>query len=460
MDIKIGEVQGAVGGKPLDPLNESFSIRKVSMDTRTLAANDLFFALEGLRFDGHDFIEEAFEKGARNFVVSKANGVPLSRRKSANFLVVEEPLKAYGDLARVFRQKFRIPAIAITGSSGKTTVKELVAHLLSARFRVLKNRGTENNFVGVPKTLFQLEEGHEVLVVELGTNSPGEIERLSSIVQPQVAIITQIGPVHLERLKDVQGVREEKLKVLNHLERGGILILNGLDPLLQNVQSGVHKILWGGIAKDGNGCEAEEIRCHEDGTSFSIGQNRIDTPLIGRHNVQNCLLALLAASALGVDFSSIQKSLAGFKPPPGRLVIRDVGGIRFMDDTYNANPHSFRAALETLKEFKIRERKGVVCGDMLELGERAEAFHRELGVLISQMLFDFVIAAGPFSKHLVEEALKNGFDPSRIHHVPDSVEAGRLCRKIAAPGDWILVKGSRGAQMERVFECFTNSSIL
>ncbi|HTL70732.1 MAG TPA: UDP-N-acetylmuramoyl-tripeptide--D-alanyl-D-alanine ligase, partial [Candidatus Eisenbacteria bacterium] len=307
---------------------------------------------------------------------------------------------------------------------------------------------------------------HEVLVLELGTNHPGEIERLGSIAEPQIGIITQIGLSHLEGLKSLEGVRTEKLSLLKTVERGGLIGLNGQDPLLADVKSGVHKIVRAGFSESDE-LSAKQIWCHEKGLSFHLdrfldqtrGETTLfETQLIGRHNVLACLYAVMVGSALGVDFPLIQKGVASFRPVPGRLVLKTIEGVHFIDDTYNSNPTSFRAALDTLKEFKIRERKGVVCGDMLELGDRAEELHRQMGASIAALLFDYVIATGPLSRFLVDEALKNGFDPTRIRHAKDAAEAGRFLRETATPGDMVLVKGSRGTKMETVFECFTTSS--
>ena len=454
MDIDIHEVVGAVSPVSAEISNPGFPIRKISTDTRTLEKDDLFFALQGPKFDGHHFVREAFEKGSRNFVLSKQDGLPKEFLRSANFLFVPDTLRAYGDLARHCRKKFSIPAVAVTGSAGKTTVKELTAHLLSSKFAVLKNRGTENNLVGVPKTLFQLEASHQVIVVEMGTSQPGEIERLSSIISPQ------IGASHLEKLRNLEGVKEEKLSLVNHLERGGILVVNGEDPLLKEVPGGVHKVLRVGFSKENNDFFAAQGWCHEKGSSFYLnGKDLMETPLLGRHNILNCLLAIAVAVFLGVELETIRKLLSSFKPVSGRLQLKNIEGILFLDDTYNANPHSFQSALETLKEFKIREKKGVVCGDMLELGEQSEMLHRELGAFLAGSLFDFVVAAGPLSKYTVDEALKKGFDAKRIHHAKDSLQAGKICRGLCSPGDMVLVKGSRGMQMEKVFECFITSSI-
>ena len=360
--------------------------------------------------------------------------------------------------ARLALLKYKPKIIAVTGSVGKTTVKELTAHLLSAKFKVLKNRGTENNLIGVPKTLFQLDPSHEIIVLEMGTNQPGEIERLSSILAPQIGVLTQISPSHLEGLKNLEGVRQEKLKILQGLERGGVLILNGEDSSLKTVQSGVHKIRRVGFSRKGMSLVAEQIWCHETGTSFSVSGQRFETQLLGRHNLLNCLLAIECAKVFGVDMALLQKNLSTFKPVPGRLCLKNRDGISFLDDSYNSNPGSFRAALETLKSFRTRGKKGVVCGDMLELGANSEACHRQMGVFTAGLFFDFVIVCGAQSKFLVEEAVKAGYDRSKIHRVKDSVEAAKCCRKLASPGDFVLVKGSRGMRMEKVFDCFINCS--
>ncbi len=460
MDIKPAQILKAVQGKLLaSPPDEFTEINKVCTDTRALEKGDVFFALQGRSFDGHDFLKEALEKGAGSLVISDAKKVPASAKRSAGVIAVQDTLKAYGDLAKLYRQKFKVPVIAVTGSCGKTTVKEMIAHILSKRFKVLKNRGTENNRVGVPKTLFQLDASYEAAVIEMGTNISGEIQELSRITAPQIGVITQIGSSHLEGLKSLEGVRLEKLSLMNSLERGGLLILNGEDPLLADTQSGVHRVLKVGFKRETHDLAAEQFWCHEKGSSFYVEKNLFETPLLGRHNILNCLFSILVCSSLGVKFSIIREGVASFKPPSGRLSFKEIAGVRFLDDTYNANPTSFKAALETLKEFKIREKKEVVCGDMLELGGVAEECHRQLGALMADHLPDFIIAAGVLSKALVDEALKKGYDSKRIYHVKDSTEAGKVCRQIAAPGDCVLVKGSRAMAMEKVFECFITSSI-
>ncbi len=459
VDLSVDEILRGTRGRALGKRDAALPIGRIMTDTRLLEKNDVFFALSGKRFDGHDFITEAMQKGVRIFVISEPKKVSQDQKKAALFIQVKDALAAYGDLAGTYRQKFKIPVIAITGSSGKTTVKELTAALLSSKLKVLKNRGTENNLVGVPKTLFQLDAGTQVVVLELGTSLPGEIERLSWIARPQIGVLTQIGHSHLEGLKDLAGIREEKLKLLKNLERGGTLLVNGQDPQLAQVQSGVHRIIRVGLDPKSADVSAQQLWSHEQGTSFLLnGRDKMRTPLLGRHNVINTLLAIQTALMMGVELAAIQKSLSEFKPVPGRLTLKVIDEIRFLDDSYNSNPTSFQAALETFRGLKTTGKKGVVCGDMLELGGQTEFLHRQAGRSLAGFLFDFVVAVGPLSAHLKDEAMQAGYPAEKIFHAKDSVEAGKMCQKIVSSGDLVLVKGSRGMQMERIFDCFMSCS--
>lgn len=431
---------------------------RVSTDTRTIEKGDVFFALKGLNFDGHNFLEEAVAKGASRVVVEDPLRVSEALKKKTTVIRVDDALKAYGDLARAYRAVFKIPVIAVTGSCGKTTAKELIAHVLSKRFKVLKNRGTENNLIGVPKTLFQLDVTHEAAVIELGTNRPGEISTLSSIAAPGIAVITQVGASHLEGLGSIEGVKAEKLSVAGFLEPGGILLVNGEDPMLSDTLSSKHRVVKAGFSSETCNLSASSVRCHQKGSEFEIGKIHFETPLLGRHNILNCLFAIAVARSLGIGDASIRERVADFCPPPGRLSPREINNALFLDDSYNANPTSFAAALDTLKEFDGPGRKIVVCGDMLELGNDEERFHRDLGARMAHQFLDLVIAAGPRCRALVDEAVKAGADPKRIRAAKDSIEAGEMLKAFIRPGDRILVKGSRGMKMERIFQCFTTSS--
>ena len=455
-----GWIAEALQAKAQGPLGPDSPVSRVWTDTRTAQAGDLFVALSGKRYDAHAFLKDAHAQGVRHFIVSDPKAVPAEFAKDSGVIVAADTLMAYGDLAKAHRLKFNIPCVVITGSCGKTTVKEMTAHLLGARYTVLKNIGTENNLVGVPKTLFGLDASHQAVVLEIGTSLPGEIARLAEIASPQAAVITQIGAAHLEGLGTLEGIREEKTSLIPFVQRGGVIILNGEDPMLAAVTSGVHRVVRVGTSKSNADRIIDNPWSHEKGNSFSMDGVLYETSLLGRHNLINAALAVTAAAQLAVDPESCRKALAAFRGAPGRLEPKTIEGIHFLDDTYNANPTSFAAALDALRDLKTHERgKGVVCGDMLELGPRAEEWHRQIGEKLAGLQLDFVVAAGEHCRALVDEAVQKGFNPKKIFAVKDSAAAGKLCRELAKPGDLVLVKGSRGMKMEKVFECFITSSI-
>lgn len=458
MDINFEEICRSASARLLSAPLPTMPIQGISTDTRTIQANDVFVALKGAKFDAHDFLQEAFEKGASFFIISDEKKAGAELLRKANVALVEDTLKAYGDIAANYRKKFKIPVAGITGSSGKTTVKELLSAILETHFQNLKNKGTENNLIGVPKTLLRLNASYQSAVIEMGTSLPGEIERLSQIVSPQIGILTQIGYSHLEGLKDLDGVFKEKTSLLKHLQNGGFLIVNGEDKRLKNLKPGAHPVLRVGF-ETGLEYMIDQVCLHEKGCAFRLGGMAYDTPLLGRHNVLNCGLAIVAALKLGVPAEKIQSTIAAFRPVPGRLQLKELGDILFIDDTYNANPTSFRAALETLKEFKARDKKALVCGDMLELGSHSERLHREMGLYAASLNLDCLIACGEASRFLVDEAVKSGFNASKIFHAASSVEAAAVCREKLNGRQVVLVKGSRGMKMEKIFECFMNLSI-
>ncbi len=459
MDISLREVLIAAQGHLDGKFIKKTKINHVSTDSRHIQKGDIFFALKGPRFDGHDFVESVIEKGAEWVVVDEKIFETRSHRVRERLIYVKNTLKAYGDLAHFYRKKFTIPFIALTGSSGKTTLKELLGHILSADFEVLKNQGTENNLIGVPKTLFQLEKKHEVCVLEMGTNQPGEIDRLSAIIDPDIGIITQIGAGHLAGLKNLNGVKKEKLSLLRHIPSHGHLIINAEDKNLRRVK--VSRFRTHRVSLSVPGCDfiARKMVYKNGETSFFVGKKDFfSTQLLGEHNVTNILLAIAAAKILGIGEVTLKKRLASFKAVKGRLSSLTRKGRHFLDDSYNANPISFRASLDILKRLKVRGRKILVCGDMLELGLEEMKWHRRIGRTAAGIGLSLIIAVGPLSKVLSKEAVRSGFSSKNIFYADNSLKAGQLCLKWSQPGDTILLKGSRGMAMEKVLECFTAGS--
>lgn len=423
----------------------------ISTDTRRIGRGDVFFALKGERFDGHDFISEAVAKGASTVVYSD-EAKAGAKNPGVSWVRVDDTLKAYGDRAAEVRRKSGARVVAVTGSSGKTTVKEMLARVLGFRFKVHKNQGTENNLVGVPKTIFGLQPEHEILILELGTNHPGEIARLSEIAGPDVAAITRVGASHLEGLGSIEGVRVEKLSIARGLKPGGMLWVNGDDAML--AEAGTRRV---GLENPRADLRAEAVEAEGEGLAFRAGQSKFRLRLLGRHNILNALIVIGIARELGMDDAAIAAALETFEPVAGRLQVKRFEQFTFLDDTYNANPVSFEAAIGALADFPAKRRRVLVAGDMLELGAGSEAFHRALGRRAHEKKIDCLITSGERSRSACDEALKAGMDASRVCACGDAAQAGEALRAILQPGDVVLVKGSRGMKMEKVFECFSPS---
>lgn len=438
-------------------------VKAISLDSRSIKKGEAFIAIKGDNFDGHDFIGEAIAKGAVCIIREKAE---MGYRPLAQAGVIEvmDTQKALGDIARFLREKSNIPFIAVTGSNGKTTTKDMIAWVLSKRFDVLKNEGTKNNQIGVPLTLLNLRPNHQIAVLELGTNHFGEIDYLAKICQPNIGIITNIGYAHLEYLKDLKGVFKEKYALVDNLKRPYISILNADDPFLRKKLIGKSKrtVIFGVGIKNKSDFFASDIRGVEKGIEFLINPDfsggkgkkglKIKLDTFGFHNVYNALVAAAVARIFGMDYEEIAFRLSLFKLPPGRLNFTTVHNIKFIDDTYNSNPVSFRQALNTLSNFKTKGRKILVMGDMLELGVDEKILHSQAGEEVVGIC-DTFIGVGDLSKLAVEAAKKAGFDIKNIFTCESSQKAREVLFNQISPGkdDIVLVKGSRLMGMEKIF---------
>ncbi|MBI2351430.1 MAG: UDP-N-acetylmuramoyl-tripeptide--D-alanyl-D-alanine ligase, partial [Deltaproteobacteria bacterium] len=363
------EIAGACRGELIsghaDPV-----IAGISTDTRTLNKGEIFLALKGENFDGHDFVQKALGKEAAGLILAResAHGIDI-KNAQVPVLLVDDTLKALGDIASFYRRKFTIPAAGITGSNGKTTTKEMASHLLSARFKVRKNKGTENNLIGVPLTLLKLNPEDEAMVLELGTNHFGEIRRLSEILGPQIGVITNVGPSHLEYFGDLDGVLKAKLELLDGMEKGGTLILNLDDKRLAALSPAKFKKVTFGF-DPGYAFFAKGIKLSGESTEFLLqGKIPVRLNLPGRHNIENALAAFAVGASLGLSEIEMAGSISGFTGISQRLKKYSAGGIDILDDTYNANPASVSAALGVLSSYTSAGRKILILGDMLELGQ-------------------------------------------------------------------------------------------
>jgi UDP-N-acetylmuramoyl-tripeptide--D-alanyl-D-alanine ligase len=433
--------------------------RGISIDTRTLAAGNLFVALAGENFDGHDYLATAAERGAAGFLIrADASEKLISAPKDLPAIGVPDTLQALGAIARDWRQRFPIPVVAITGSSGKTTTKEMVAAIASCSRNILKTEGNLNNRIGLPLTLLRLREEHEIAIVEMGTNSPGEIATLAAIAGPDVALITNIGPAHIEGLGSLEAIREEKGSLFEIMAGQGTAIINRDDPAI-----GVLAGRWRGKQMTFGVDPGAEVTARKvepagpDGVRFNLVIDGINIPVFlaaaGGHNVRNALAAAAVAWTLGFDRSEIRAGLAAFRPVPGRTEIRRLGNGAFLIiDTYNANPASVREALKTLQGLRGNGGAVVILGDMLELGERSEEWHEEIGDLLADANIQDLFLKGSLTKALAAGAIRRGFPADRIMFFDDPQKVVSLLRSRLEKGDWILIKGSRKMKMEAVAE--------
>lgn len=450
----LDELLKATRGK-LTGLHRVGVLKGISIDSRTLRRKDAFLAIKGNNLDGHDFIDAAIKRGAQA-VICQGPSRKAGRNKKVPFIRVSDTTKALGAIAAFQRKKFDIPLIALTGSNGKTTTKDMVFTALSDSFRVLKNSGTQNNHIGLPLTLTKLESGHDIAVVELGTNHPGEIAYLAKICSPDVAIFTNIGPAHLEHFKDTRGVLKEKSLLLKYMTYPGIVIFNADDPLLRKrMAKNDKKIKSLGFGIE-NRCDfrAGNIKITRAQTSFTVNEKyRFTLPILGYYNIYNALAAITVARIFGVGYRSLAARLSGFNLPENRLNLIEVGGIKFINDAYNSNPVSLRQALDVLANLRVRGRKIFVMGDMLELGEGSVSFHRQAGRKASGVC-DLFIAVGGLSRYAAEEARNSGLSFKNIFICNSNMEARRILFEglVLSPDDIVLLKGSRGMKLEEIIK--------
>ena len=459
MSFSIEEVLKATDGKLLQGQAGSV-FRDISTDSRTVSEGDLFIALKGQRFDGHHFIVEVLEKKAGGVVIEeeKVGDMRWNGYRSRAVIAVKDTLWALGDLARERRRTFGIPVVALTGSNGKTTSKEMISACLESTFPVLKTKENLNNLIGLPLTLLRLTEKERIVVLEMGMNVPGEIRRLTEIAEPDVGLITNIEKVHLEGLGSIERVKEEKGELFRKMKKDGVILVNQDDPRVVDLASEFpgQKITFG--VERAADIKAKEVRLREtEKTSFVLvmegEETEITLPLLGKQFVPNALSAIGVASLFGMEIAKAKKALEVFHPPPMRMEITRLAmGATLINDAYNANPRSMEAALETLAERKGRGRAIAVLGDMMELGNFTEPAHQHLGRVARDLSIDLLLVLGEQAPIVVESALRHGFSPQNVKVVESHSEAITLLEEMIQEGDWILVKGSRRMAMERIAE--------
>jgi UDP-N-acetylmuramoyl-tripeptide--D-alanyl-D-alanine ligase len=460
--LTIGEVLRATGGKLLQGKDNAF-FQGISTDSRTVTEGELFIALKGPRFDGHHYALEALKKKAGGVLIEEemVGDIRWNGYRSRAVIAVKDTLMALGDIARDWRRKYGIPVVALTGSNGKTTTKEMIAACLETTFPVLKTKENLNNLIGVPLTLLTLTEKESAVVLEMGMNVPGEIRRLTEIAEPDVGLITNIQKVHLEGMGSLERLKMEKGELFRKMRRDGTILVNQDDPRVVDLARDYpgQKITFG--IETPAEVMAKEIQLRGvEGTSFTLileeEAMEVHLRLLGRHFVPNALSAIAVACLFGVEVKQAKEAIEHFQSFPMRMeVVPLKGGETLINDAYNANPYSMELALQTLVEVKGKGRAIAVVGDMLELGNFAKEAHEQLGEKVSGLAVDFLLVLGEEAPLVVESAIHRGFPIERTRVAESHSEAISLLRQMVQNGDWILVKGSRRMAMEKIVEGLT-----
>jgi UDP-N-acetylmuramoyl-tripeptide--D-alanyl-D-alanine ligase len=450
----IPPIQGELTSGPSEAV-----LSGLSTDSRKIIPGQLFWALKGERYDGHDFVRQAIDKGAAGIVIQKGYGPEIPARRNPVVIAVTDTLKALGDLGNWWRKQHPIPVAAITGSVGKTTTKEMAASILGLNAMTLKNEGNLNNLIGLPLTLLLLEEAHRRALLEMGMNHPGEIARLTEIADPNIGLITNVARAHLEGLGDINAVARAKVEMLENMSEEGQAILNGDDELLMRVASPFkRKVTTYGLGS-ANAIRADKVRnLGRDGVSFELQyfghSDSIRLRIPGLQNVLNALAASAIALCLDEPPDLIVQGLNRFKGIKGRFMITHLPkGITLVDDTYNSNPSSLKAAIDSVKELVADGGRVIVgLGEMLELGDETVAAHLEAGNMVAELGAYYFVAMGEHAAQMIEGAVSRAFPSARAMVVSSHKEMVQKIRGIMKGGDVILLKGSRKMQLEKVAE--------
>ncbi len=442
---RVAEFVGATGEFDREAFAMGYSI-----DSRTLNPGDLFFALAGDRFDGHDYVQAALEKGAVAAVVQAGRALNAAQQR---LLQVDDTLKALQSLGKAARRLWGKPLLAVTGSAGKTTTKEMLGHLLSTRFRVMKTSGNLNNHIGLPLQLLRLEPEHELAVVEMGMNHAGEMRALGQVAPHDVAVVTAVAPVHLEFFNSLAEIARAKYEIIETLYPGAVAVLNADDEYVSQFGRDFRgKVITFGLRRAAD-VTAEDVQLKgAEGSTFDLVaggmREHVGFPLVGEHNIYNALAAAAAAMDRGVSPSQAAVALAQVQPAEKRGQVLELAGATIIDDCYNSNPRALNTMVDTLASMPAR-RRILLAGEMLELGPTAETLHRECGRHAAEKKIDVVIGVRGMAKALAEAACGSGV---QAQFVETPEEAGEWLARELRSGDAVLLKASRGVKLGRALE--------
>ena len=453
------DILEATGGEFIcGDLNYGFS--GISIDSRSILADELYVAIKGEIHDGHSFAEDVIRQGISGLVIhkEKLKDLPIHEweKNTTICLAVNNTTKALGDLASFHRKRANVPVVAITGSNGKTTTREMTAAVVGQRFPTLASRENFNNEIGLPLTLLKLDHGHKCAVVELGMNAPGEIARLAEICMPDIGVITNIGPAHLEGVGSIEGVMHAKGELLDKIKAGGTAVLNADDHrVLHLAEKASANVIFFGLSDEATS-RAEAILETDRGISFTLVLPEetitIGLKIPGIFMVSNALAAAAVGYKLGLSAKDIKTGLEDFKPAGGRMnILHTDRGINLIDDTYNANPGSMEAALKTLSTLKKNNRGIFIAGDMFELGKHAKSMHETVGAMAASSNISKLYATGEFAISVADGAILGGMKSKNIF-IGNKKEILNALPGYLKTGDWVLVKGSRAMGMEEIVE--------
>ncbi|MDD7304948.1 MAG: UDP-N-acetylmuramoyl-tripeptide--D-alanyl-D-alanine ligase [Peptoniphilaceae bacterium] len=451
IERSLGQIAKMLNAVLADPNSSGLMIKGVTTDSRTVEKGNLYIPLIGEKFDGRIFIKECQDAGASAFLVDKdfkiTSGIKIPH------IIVDDTKKALQDLARAYKDQLDIKTIAITGSNGKTTTKNIMASVLASKYKVEKTKGNLNNDIGLPKTILSLNEDTQIGILEMGTDNFGDISLLTNIARPDIAIIMNIGDSHLENLKTKEGIAKAKLEILEGLKEDGIFIYNGDDPTLKKVLPQV-KIKQKVISFGQN--EDVDFRVKAEGetrqkTSFSKDGNLYSVPLLGSHQVYNGACCLLIGEIFGLSYDEINYGLLNVTSEANRNALIECHGFDILDDAYKSNPQSLHQGLETTKILGGYVRKIAVLGDMLELGDNEKELHYQAGKDIDPNDIEYVLCYGRLSKYICLGALEN-FPKNRVKHFDNKDDLIDYLKLLIIKSSLVFVKGSRGMHMEEVIE--------
>ena len=425
--------------------NGEASFSEVCIDNRMVTPGCLFFAIKGANFDGHDFVADAFEKGAAAAVCSRDVDA------SGTVIRVEDTRRALIDLAAYNRSKYRIPVVGLTGSVGKTTTKDMIAYVLAQRYRTLATEGNFNNDIGLPRMCLRLDASIEAAVFEMGMSGFGEISTLTKIARPTVGLITNIGVSHIEKLGSREGILKAKMEILDGMEEDAKLVLNGDNDMLRTVMRKYpRRVVTYGIESDDVDFRATDIKQEDGRITFTLSGAKkswkIEIPVIGMHNVYNACAAFICGALAGVPASSAIEGLKNYVPDKNRQDIEDRDGITLINDCYNASPDSIKASVSVLRDLYCEGRRIAVLGDMFELGDYAKQGHLMSGDVVAQSGVDVLYALGPNAKYYIEGAAGR----LETHYFEDRNELVKALRSDIKKGDAVLFKASRGMKLEEI----------